>query len=183
MSIKVSNQAKKEFLTYLLKAYTFKNIEDIRILNLLIDSDALLNITSIVNTNEHAKRYLEISTTCSENNFLFTKGNVSTTNSMKAYHDLRIDQRTPLDLNICYDKKHLDPNYYLVKEDRENEYPESLRVLDKVRAKALINYQLRMSKKAMYEKSINRALDTGDYISFKKITEEMRRDENEMGEK
>ncbi len=169
MSIKVSNQAKKEFLTHILNTYTFKDVEDIRILKLIVESETLLNLTSIVTTNENAKRYLELGTTCSETNFLFTKGKVSTTNSMKAYHDLRMDQKTALDLNISYSAKHLDPNFYLVKEDRENEYPKKLQVADKIRAENLVNHYLIKREKENEEKQINAALDRRDFKALKKI--------------
>lgn len=116
MSIRVTTNEKKQFISKMLMNYSFKAIQSERILNYLLKDDTLLQLTHFVTTITGCPRAISISTTDVQNeSIVFYKKTIKSSNGWQAYHDLRLNNDEQLFIKINMPQPY-DNTYYKVLE-------------------------------------------------------------------
>ncbi len=112
MVFKISTRDKQEFIKWFLKKYEFSIRENKWILEMLLKQPDVLEQVNFVKSVENCPRSIKMSTTCSnQTEFVFTKNQMVTIDQHKAYHDLRLNTKTPIYLELNYYNQEKCPNY------------------------------------------------------------------------
>ena len=172
MTASVSVVDKKAFVRWFLKNYQLKRRECVWILNYLLSNDELLKHIRFVEEAHYCPRAMVMSTVESTGvPFRFYKGNVMTADAEKSFHDLRLNEKEDMYLQLNFPNIPPSTQYLAVLE--ENPYmPEKLLVNEKDRllAEEMLSTSLLMFQQEKLLAQIDEALDQGDEERFYELS-------------
>ncbi|GAB4073584.1 ReoY family proteolytic degradation factor [Barrientosiimonas marina] len=183
MQSPVSVQDKKSFIEWFLSHYQLKKRESVWILNYILNHQTLLSNVHFVREAKFCPRGFIISSTSStETAFRFHKKQLVTTDPEKAFHDIRMNQNTPLYIQLSFqnenqnalyaavliDNPFLPDDYFITAEDQER--------AQKILEKTIYDYQLKT-----IQENINKALDKRHKQNFNKWVKQLHKLENTDG--
>lgn len=172
MTASVSVVDKKTFVRWFLKNYQLKRRECVWILNYLLSNDELLKHIRFVEEAHYCPRGMVMSTVESTGvPFRFYKGNVMTADAEKSFHDLRLNEKEDMYLQLNFPNIPPSTQYLAVLE--ENPYmPETLLVSEKDRllAEEMLSSSLLVFQQEKLLAQIDEALDKGDEIRFYELS-------------
>ncbi|MFD1018478.1 ReoY family proteolytic degradation factor [Thalassobacillus hwangdonensis] len=182
METPISVQDKKDFVRWFLNHYQLKKRESVWILNYLINHETILNHAHFVDEVEFSPRGILISAQGVKTPpFRFYKDQVMTTDAEKSFHDIRLNQKEPLYIQLSFDQSHQCHRYAAVLEENPyvpvNHY---ITAKDKQLAGRLLDISLLEHQKQQLEKEIDQALDQGDRSNFQRLSEQMRQITDEL---
>ncbi|SES80429.1 Uncharacterized protein YpiB, UPF0302 family [Oceanobacillus limi] len=176
MQTPISVKDKKSFIQWFLNNYQLKKRESVWILNYLINHQELLSNVHFVRDAKFCPRSIIISSHCSkEVPFRFYKDHLVTTDPEKSFHDIRLNQKDPLYIQLNFKKAHQNTLYAAVLEDNPfvpDEY--FITRKDKDLAQRLLDYSLRSFKEKDLLKKIDLALDEKREEEFHKLVKELK---------
>lgn len=168
MTASVSIVDKKAFVRWFLKNYQLKRRECVWILNYLLSNDELLKHIRFVEEAHYCPRAMVMSTVESTGvPFRFYKGNVMTADAEKSFHDLRLNEKEDMYLQLNFPNIPPSTQYLAVLE--ENPFmPETLLVNEKDRllAEEMLSTSLFVFQQEKLLAQIDEALDKGDKDRF-----------------
>lgn len=175
MKNEISIDDKQRFLKWFLQNYRLKNRESTWILKYLINHKEILQYVYFVRKVEKCPRSMIISARCSDEiSFRFSKKHLHTTDAEKAFHDLRLNQKESLYIQLNFSGARRTPRYVGVLQ--ENPYlPEHLNEKDKKIASHLLEELTYSFNKAFIQKKIDEMLDSENSKGFLKWSMELRR--------
>lgn len=172
MTAFVSVVDKKAFVRWFLKNYQLKRRECVWILNYLLSNDELLKHIRFVEEAHYCPRAMVMSTVESTGvPFRFYKGNVMTADAEKSFHDLRLNEKEDMYLQLNFPNIPPSTQYLAVLE--ENPFmPETLLVNEKDRllAEEMLSTSLLMFQQEKLLAQIDEALDQGDEDRFYELS-------------
>lgn len=172
MTASVSVVDKKAFVRWFLKNYQLKRRECVWILNYLLSNDELLKHIRFVEEAHYCPRAMVMSTVESTGvPFRFYKGNVMTADAEKSFHDLRLNEKEDMYLQLNFPNIPPSTQYLAVLE--ENPFmPETLLVSEKDRllAEEMLSSSLLVFQQEKLLAQIDEALDQGDEERFYELS-------------
>lgn len=172
MTAFVSVVDKKAFVRWFLKNYQLKRRECVWILNYLLSNDELLKHIRFVEEAHYCPRAMVMSTVESTGvPFRFYKGNVMTADAEKSFHDLRLNEKEDMYLQLNFPNIPPSTQYLAVLE--ENPFmPETLLVNEKDRllAEEMLSTSLLVFQQEKLLAQIDEALDQGDEDRFYELS-------------
>lgn len=172
MTASVSVVDKKAFVRWFLKNYQLKRRECVWILNYLLSNDELLKHIRFVEEAHYCPRAMVMSTVESTGvPFRFYKGNVMTADAEKSFHDLRLNEKEDMYLQLNFPNIPPSTQYLAVLE--ENPFmPETLLVSEKDRilAEEMLSSSLLVFQQEKLLAQIDDALDKGDEERFYELS-------------
>lgn len=172
MTASVSVVDKKAFVRWFLKNYQLKRRECVWILNYLLSNDELLKHIRFVEEAHYCPRAMVMSTVESTGvPFRFYKGNVMTADAEKSFHDLRLNEKEDMYLQLNFPNIPPSTQYLAVLE--ENPFmPETLLVSEKDRilAEEMLSSSLLIFQQEKLLAQIDEALDNGDEERFYELS-------------
>lgn len=172
MTAFVSVVDKKAFVRWFLKNYQLKRRECVWILNYLLSNDELLKHIRFVEEAHYCPRAMVMSTVESTGvPFRFYKGNVMTADAEKSFHDLRLNEKEDMYLQLNFPNIPPSTQYLAVLE--ENPFmPETLLVNEKDRllAEEMLSTSLLLFQQEKLLAQIDEALDQGDEDRFYELS-------------
>lgn len=172
MTASVSVVDKKAFVRWFLKNYQLKRRECVWILNYLLSNDELLKHIRFVEEAHYCPRAMVMSTVESTGvPFRFYKGNVMTADAEKSFHDLRLNEKEDMYLQLNFPNIPPSTQYLAVLE--ENPYmPDTLHVSEKDRllAEEMLSNSLLVFQQEKLLAQIDEALDKGDEDRFYELS-------------
>ncbi len=182
MHTPISIDEKKDFVRWFLNHYQLKKRESVWILNYLMNHETLLSCVHFVQEVKFCPRGMEISAQgVSDPPFRFYKGQVMTNDAEKSFHDLRMNQKEAVYIQMNFEKSQLCSKYALVLE--ENPFlPKDyyLNDRDKNEAGRFLSHSLLQHRKKQLEQRIDSALITGDRDSFRHLCENLNQVNQEL---
>ncbi|MFC0523163.1 ReoY family proteolytic degradation factor [Pontibacillus salicampi] len=175
MKTPVSVEDKKEFVRWFLNHYQLKRRESVWILNYLINHDSIMENVHFVEEARFCPRGIVISTHCVEEvPFRFYKDQIMTTDAEKSFHDIRLNRKEPVYIQLNFKNGHQSSQYAAVLE--ENPYIPSdyfitekdQEIAEKVLQTSISNYQ---TEQLMHK--IDAALDSGNQMEFQRLTKQL----------
>lgn len=166
---------KKEFLKGFLQQYELKRRECAWLLNFLMSDDDLMKKVHFVEQAAHTPKALIISAKGVDGiPFSFHKEHQVTTDTEKAFHDIRLNQTEDIYIELHFTGAKQYPPYLVVLEENPH-IPENieLSVAYQKEAEYLLDRSLRSFKKAKLIESIDAALDNQDQDQFNKLVNEL----------
>lgn len=168
LNTSVSIKDKKDFIRWFLSNYQLKRRESVWILNYLINHDSLLDKVHFIREARYCPRGIVISTHCSKDvPFRFYKNHIVTTDAEKSFHDIRLNRKDPIYIQLSFKNANQSAEYVAVLEDNPF-LPEDFFITKKEKSLAkeilqasLYDYQLHNLKA-----KIDAALDNRDVESF-----------------
>ncbi|MEK4229020.1 ReoY family proteolytic degradation factor [Solibacillus sp. FSL H8-0538] len=159
---------KKTFVRWFLKNYQLKRREGVWILNYLLSNDALLENIHFVEEAHYCPRAIVMSSV--ESNgipFRFYKGNIMTSDAEKSFHDLRLNPKEAMYMQLNFPNIPPSPYYLAVLEDNPF-MPKYLHISEKDRviAEQLLKNSMLVFQEEKILKEIDEALDSGDKERF-----------------
>lgn len=159
---------KKAFVRWFLKNYQLKRREGVWILNYLLSNDTLLENIHFVEEAHYCPRAIVMSTVDSNGiPFRFYKGNIMTSDAEKSFHDLRLNPKDSMYVQLNFPNIPPDQAYLAVLE--ENPFmPQHLYINEKTRvlAEQLLQHSMLAFQEQKILKEIDDALDAGDKDRF-----------------
>jgi uncharacterized protein YpiB (UPF0302 family) len=176
MKSTVSVVEKKDFLKWFLNHYQLKKRECVWLLNYLVSDETLIENVHFVESAEYCPKAIIMSTTCTDGvPFRFYKQNILTTDAEKSFHDIRLNHDEPIYVELNFKSNYSTPEYAIVLE--ENPFiPENL-IPDKkygLWAELLLDRSLIDFRRKNLMEQIDKALDNDDYLTFKKLTNDLK---------
>jgi len=175
MSAPVTVNEKKEFIRWFLNEHQLKRRECIWILNFLMSNDHLLEKVHFVDQVKYCPRGIIMSTTCvDEVPFRFYKQSVMTTDAEKSFHDLRINHKEDIYIQLNFRDGKRTYQYIAVLED--NPYlPVNRKLVEKDQelAENFLDYTLKTYRRNELKRKIDEALDKRDEILFTSLVKEL----------
>lgn len=159
---------KKAFVRWFLKNYQLKRREGVWILNYLLSNDAMLENIHFVEEAHYCPRAIVMSSV--ESNgipFRFYKGNIMTSDAERSFHDLRLNPKESMYMQLNFPNIPPSPYYLAVLE--ENPFmPKYLHISEKDRviAEQLLKNSMLAFQEEKILKEIDEALDGGDKERF-----------------
>jgi uncharacterized protein YpiB (UPF0302 family) len=176
MHTPISVKDKKKFLQWFLNNYQLKKRESVWILNYLINHHELLENVHFVHDAKFCMRSIIITSQCSkEVPFRFYKNHLVTTDTEKAFHDIRLNQHESLYIQLNFNKSNQNHMYASVLE--ENPFVPDDYVItqqDKDNATILLDNSLFEFKRKQLLAEIDQTLDEQDRDKFNKLVLELR---------
>lgn len=175
MQTPISVQDKKEFIQWFLNNYQLKKRESVWILNYLINHEEILANVHFIREARFCPRAIIMSSHCSnEVPFRFYKSQLVTTDAEKSFHDIRLNQKEPLYIQLNFrdakqnalyvaileDNPFVPEDYFITNKDREY----AKRLLDKV----IYDYQ-----RDALQAEIDQALDEKDQQKFTELVKRL----------
>ncbi|MEW9674722.1 ReoY family proteolytic degradation factor [Lentibacillus sp. L22] len=175
MQTPISVQDKKEFIQWFLNNYQLKKRESVWILNYLINHEEILANAHFIREARFCPRAIIMSSHCSnEVPFRFYKSQLVTTDAEKSFHDIRLNQKEPLYIQLNFrdakqnalyvaileDNPFVPEDYFITNKDREY----AKRLLDKV----IYDYQ-----RNALQTEIDQALDEKDQQKFTELVKRL----------
>lgn len=159
---------KKIFIRWFLKNFQLKRREGVWILNYLLSNDELLENVHFVDEAHYCPRAIVMSTVDTTSiPFRFYKNNIMTSDAEKSFHDLRLNTKDSMYMQLNFPNIPPYPIYLAVLE--ENPYvPDDVFISEKDRltaARLLENSVLEFQEQQLL-KEIDAALDAGDKERF-----------------
>lgn len=171
----VSVQDKKGFIQWFLNQYQLKKRESVWILNYLVNHDHILENVHFIREARFCPRAIVMSTQCSgEVPFRFYKSHLVTTDPEKSFHEIRLNQKEPLYIQLHFRDVKQNAVYAAVLE--ENPFvPEDYFVAaaDRRIAKELLNKLTFEYQRTFLYEEIDKALDTKNKQEFNKRSEQL----------
>lgn len=175
MTTPVSVKDKKEFIQWFLSNYQLKRRESVWILNYLINHDSLLEKVHFIREARFCPRGVIISAHCSDEvPFRFYKNHIVTTDPEKSFHDIRLNRKDAVYIQLNFKDAHQSATYVAVLEDNPF-LPDDYFITEKDQelAENLLDSALYEFQKDLLQSSIDKALDQRDEESFKQLTEKL----------
>ncbi|SDJ67577.1 ReoY family proteolytic degradation factor [Sediminibacillus albus] len=181
MNTPISIKDKKEFIRWFLRNYQLKRRESVWILNYLINHEKLLERVHFIREARFCPRGIVISTFCSdEAPFRFYKNHIVTTDAEKSFHDIRLNRKDPVYIQLNFKNANQSAPYVAVLED--NPYlPDDYFITkkDRLAAKNLLETSIYHTQKERLQFEIDRALDERDQKRFDQLLQELKQLQNE----
>ncbi len=118
MSIQISLEAKKIFLSWFLDRHQLKRRESMWILNYLLNHDIVLNKVHFVEAAEKTPRGMMMSTTGMSNEpFLFYKNGTVFSDPEQAFHEVRLNWQEEMYIELIFSNPWKSAEYLTVLED------------------------------------------------------------------
>ena len=159
---------KKLFIRWFLKNFQLKRREGVWILNYLLSNDELLENVHFVEDAHYCPRAIVMSTVDTTSiPFRFYKENIMTSDAEKSFHELRLNARQSMYLQLNFPNIPPDPLYLAVLE--ENPYVPKDRLIsekDRITAEKLLKNSLYNFQEQQLLNEIDEALDAGDKDRF-----------------
>ncbi|WP_099158352.1 ReoY family proteolytic degradation factor [Virgibacillus ndiopensis] len=175
MQTPISVQDKKSFIDWFLNHFQLKKRESVWILNYLVNHDDLLTNVHFIREARFCPRAIVMSSHCSDEvPFRFYKNQLVTTDAEKSFHDIRLNQKEPLYIQLNFKNANQNAFYVAVLEDNPF-IPEGFFITkkDQELAKKLLDNSLYNYKKKMLREQIDRSLDNKDEQTFLKLVEQL----------
>ncbi|SDL66737.1 ReoY family proteolytic degradation factor [Sediminibacillus halophilus] len=176
MNTPISIKDKKEFIRWFLRNYQLKRRESVWILNYLINHENLLERVHFIREARYCPRGIVISTFCSEEApFRFYKNHIVTTDAEKSFHDIRLNRKDPVYIQLNFKNANQSASYVAVLED--NPYlPDDYFITkkDRLAAKDMLEKSIYHTQKQRLQEGIDLALDNRDQSSFDRLIKELR---------
>lgn len=159
---------KKSFIRWFLKNFQLKRREGVWILNYLLSNDELLENIHFVDEAHYCPRAIVMSTI--ETNsipFRFYKNNIMTSDAEKSFHDLRLNAKEAMYLQLNFPNMPPEPIYLAVLE--ENPFVPSdvlISEKDRIAAAQMLENSVLAFQEQQLLKEIDAALDAGDKERF-----------------
>ncbi|MFP7169397.1 ReoY family proteolytic degradation factor [Terribacillus sp. 7520-G] len=185
MNISVTMQDKKTFIRWFLDNYQLKRRESVWILNYLINHDSFLDNVHFIREARFSPRGIIISAHCSDEvPFRFYKDNIVTTDAEKSFHDIRMNKKDPVYIQLNFKNSHQSMEYVAVLEDNPF-LPEDHYVTkeDRQLAAKLLDASHYQYKKKKLQEAIDLALDKRDEDKFRLLSKAMRQLKEEAEDK
>lgn len=177
MSAPVSVNEKKDFIRWFLNHYQLKRRECVWILNYLMSHDQLMEKVHFVDQAQYCPKGLVMSTHCvDEVPFRFYKENVMTTDAEKSFHDIRLNRKEEIFIQLNFHASNKTHQYAAVLE--ENPFmPKKLHINEKDRliAERFLDTCLEKFQRDHLLQKIDEALDNHDQKTFLLLTEKLNR--------
>ncbi|WP_034550011.1 ReoY family proteolytic degradation factor [Carnobacterium funditum] len=176
MNIKVSLEAKKEFLGWFLDRHQLKRRESMWILNYLLNHDIVLGKVHFVEHVETTPRGMMMSTIETDSKpFLFYKEGVLFEDPEQAFHEVRLNWHENIYLELIFEESWKAHQYLGVLEDNPfhkwNDYIDT--ELNKEVEKALATLSLNKKIQLMMDR-IDTALENDDRESFIRLSNNLK---------
>ena len=176
MNIKVSLEAKKEFLGWFLDRHQLKRRESMWILNYLLNHDIVLGKVHFVEHVETTPRGMMMSTIETDSKpFLFYKEGVLFEDPEQAFHEVRLNWHENIYLELIFEESWKAHQYLGVLEDNPfhkwNDYIDT--ELNKEVEKALATLSLNKKIQLMMDR-IDIALENDDRESFIRLSNNLK---------
>ena len=176
MQTSVSVNDKKSFIRWFLNNYQLKKRESVWILNYLLNHEEILANVHFVRDAKFCPRGIIMTSYCSkETPFRFNKNHIVTTDADKSFHDIRLNQKEPLYIQLNFKNAYQNPIYAGVLEVNPyvpDEY--SITETDRTLAKKILEKTIFDFKLKEIQKAIDRALDEKDQQKFSYLTNELK---------
>lgn len=177
MHTPVSVQDKKDFIKWFISNYRLKKRESVWILNYLIRHDDILSNIHFVRDINNCPRAIVMSSYCSaEVSFCFYKRQIITDDTDKTFHDIRLNRREALFIQLNFNKSYQCPYYAAILEESpftpttSKQKQEDQWMADHLLEKLLLDYKINALKK-----EIDLALDEFDHSIFLKLVDKLHR--------
>lgn len=175
MQTPVSVQDKKSFIQWFLNQYQLKKRESVWILNYLVNHDDMLGNVHFIREARFCPRAIIMSTQCSGGvPFRFYKSQLVTTDAEKSFHEVRLNQKEPLYIQLNFRDAKQSAIYAAVLEENPfvpEDYfitPTDRRLAKDLMDKVVFDYQ-----RALLQKEIDKALDAKNQQKFNKLAEQL----------
>ncbi|WP_053219407.1 ReoY family proteolytic degradation factor [Virgibacillus senegalensis] len=176
MNTPISIKDKKEFIRWFLRNYQLKRRESVWILNYLINHENLLERVHFIREARYCPRGIVISTFCSEEApFRFYKNHIVTTDAEKSFHDIRLNRKDPVYIQLNFKNANQSASYVAVLED--NPYlPDDYFITkkDRLAARNLLDKSIYDNQKQRLQSQIDLALDNRDQRTFSRLIKELK---------
>ncbi|WP_077621742.1 ReoY family proteolytic degradation factor [Sediminibacillus massiliensis] len=172
MNTPISIKDKKEFIRWFLRNYQLKRRESVWILNYLINHEKLLEKVHFIREARYCPRGIVISSYCSEEApFRFYKNHIVTTDAEKSFHDIRLNRKEPVYIQLNFKNSHQCASYVAVLEDNPF-LPDDYFITEKdqIAAKDLLESSIFETQKEKIQKKIDYALDNRDKEEFQRLS-------------
>lgn len=167
MVFKISTRDKQDYLKWFLSEYQFSSRENKWILEMLLKQPEVLEQVNFVKSIKNCPRSISISTLCSDQTeFVFTKKKLVTIDQHKAYHDLRLNTKTPIYVKLNYKGQEKCPKYGFITIDNPFEENNYLRGKDKYVANENLEEIAQNRTIELLKGKINQALDEKNKQEF-----------------
>ncbi|WP_239254535.1 ReoY family proteolytic degradation factor [Listeria ilorinensis] len=169
MKASISVDEKKEFIRWLISTHQMKMREAMWVLNYIAGHDQIMEYVHFVDDLEGVPRGLVLSAQGVENEpFRFSKGDVTTSDPEKAFHDIRLNWDEELFIKLHFEGALSSPEYALVRD--ENPYLEvKLDKKEQQLAVKFLNQSLADFSRAKLLEAIDEALDNRDEETFRAL--------------
>lgn len=172
---------KKRFINWFLNNYQLKRRESVWILNYLMNHERVLEHVHFVDEARLCPKGVVISTKCVDDPpFRFYKEQVMTSDPEKSFHDIRLNDKETIYIQLNFANSHRCHRYAAVLE--ENPYlPKDYYITEKdkrVAEQFLTNLIYDFQIKKIHEE-IDKALDVGDKDKFHELIEQLNQLTNE----
>ncbi|WP_062046816.1 ReoY family proteolytic degradation factor [Bacillus sp. JCM 19034] len=173
----ISVSEKKDFLKQFLNEYELKRRECTWLLNYLMNHDSIMKYVHFVEKAAHTPKGLIISAKgVDQLPFSFHKQYHVTTDTEKAFHDIRLNHTEDVYIELHFRESNRYPPYVSVLE--ENPFVPKNVELDKVYDEAasfILTRSLTDYRKQLLKKEIDRALDERNHTLFMELLEELKK--------
>lgn len=168
MTSSISIKDKKIFVRWFLKNHQLKRREGVWILNYLLSNEELLENIHFVDEAHYCPRAIVMSTVDSSGiPFRFYKGNLMTSDAEKSFHDLRLNPKESMFIQLNF--PNVPPHQFYLVVLEENPYmPYELYISEKDRlmAEQLLQNSMQAFQQEQLLQQIDEALDRGDKERF-----------------
>lgn len=181
----ISVQDKKTFIQWFLNHYHMQKRESVWILNYICNHHDILAHVHFVRNIKDCPRGIIITSECyaDENDvpFRFHKNHVVTCDPERSFHDIRLNRHEELYIQLNFYNSHQCALYVAVLEENPYHTEHNLhhKKRDKENANQLLDQLLLNYKRASLKKEIDQSLDQLDEVTFKKLSNELLKIEQE----
>ena len=182
MAIQITLEAKKTFISWFLDRYQLKRRESMWILNYLLNHDIVLNKVHFVEQVSKTPRGIMMSTVGVESEpFLFYKDGKVFTDPEQAFHEVRLNWREDMYLELSFREPWKTEQYLAVLED--NPYH---KWNDQISSEMIqeVEYAIRKinltNQKNQLLADIDQALELGNKLQFINLSSELNYIEREL---
>lgn len=163
---------KRDFLKWFLEQHQLKRRECAWLLNFLMSDDYLMERVHFVEQAEFCPKALMISAVDVDSiPFAFHKNKHVTMDAEKSFHDIRLNRKEDIYIQLNFKDKHLSPQYIAVLE--ENPFAPTSKNESKVNsllAEMLLDESIRLFRKEELRKKIDQALEKRDKEAFHELS-------------
>ncbi|EUJ32935.1 hypothetical protein MFLO_04930 [Listeria floridensis FSL S10-1187] len=169
MKAPISVDEKKEFIRWLLNTHQMKMREAMWVLNYIAGHDQIMKYVHFVDDLEGRSRGLVLSAHGVDNEpFRFFKGNITTSDPEKAFHDIRLNWDDNLYIELHFKEAISSPEYALV---REESLSQDLKIGDEemLLAEKFLDQMISDFELEVLKREIDEVLDNRDPKNLFKI--------------
>jgi uncharacterized protein YpiB (UPF0302 family) len=182
MSIQISLEAKKIFLSWFLDRHQLKRRESMWILNYLLNHDIVLNKVHFVEAAEKTPRGMMMSTTGMGNEpFLFYKNGTVFSDPEQAFHEVRLNWQEEMYIELIFSNPWKSAEYLTVLED--NPY---FKWNETISAKLIEEVELALETLSLTERKqntlhqIDLSLEEEDREKFIQLSNQLKKIEDDL---